>query len=93
MRTHRVSPVAFTDVSNSCRNPAERLLDRWLALPDKGRKEEFADTARAAEIAGVSPRTLRHWIDAGYVLSVRIGKTHRIHLKSLRDYLEAQTQG
>jgi hypothetical protein len=34
------------------------LLELYLALPHKQRAERFVSTARAAEIAGVSPRTI-----------------------------------
>ena len=45
----RLSVFDFTD---------DELLDLYLALPNKQRREKFVDTAEAAEFAGIS-RTLR----------------------------------
>jgi len=64
-----------------------RLLKYWLSLSQEIRREEFADTRRAADIAGVSSRTMRNWIDAGFVCSLRIGKKHQISVNSLKRYM------
>lgn len=60
----------------------------WFSLSDAARKEQFGDTARAAEIAGVSRRTIQKWIELGQIASVPIGKRHQVHLDSLRHHLE-----
>jgi hypothetical protein len=50
------------------------LVNIWLSMSREERKQKFAGTARAAEMAGVSQRTVQFWIDAGYLMSLRIGK-------------------
>jgi hypothetical protein len=37
----------------------EELLDRYISLSEKERVEEFLTTERAAEIAGMSQRTIQ----------------------------------
>jgi excisionase family DNA binding protein len=69
------------------KDPERELLNRWLSMPTEKRKREFVGTARAAEIAGVSRRTILDWIQAGLIFSVRIGKKHQVRLKSLKTYL------
>jgi len=67
--------------------PAHNLVNLWLSLPEAKREELFAETAAAAQLAEVAPRTMRTWIDAGQVECFRVGKSYRIYLPSLRDYL------
>lgn len=63
------------------------LLDGWLSMSSDERRQKFADTARAAEISGVSRRTLLDWIHAGKVALLRVGKKHYVHLISLKTHL------
>lgn len=63
------------------------LLDLYLALPTKQRDEQFVSTARAAEVAGVSQRTIQFWIDSGGLSAIRIGRNYRVSLDSLRKYM------
>lgn len=63
------------------------LLNLYLATPQKQREEQFVSTARAAEIAGVSQRTIQSWIDCGDLCVIRIGKTYRVNRDSLRQFL------
>jgi Helix-turn-helix domain len=74
-------------VPGGAKSAQENLLKYWLSLPQDIRREKFADTGRAAEIAGVSSRTMRDWINAGFVCSLRIGKKYQISMKSLEIYL------
>lgn len=64
------------------------LLQLYLAAPGKQREELFVSTARAAEIAGVSQRTIQFWIDSGSLSAIRIGRNYRVSLDSLRDVLQ-----
>jgi excisionase family DNA binding protein len=64
------------------------LLNLYLATPSKQREEEFVSTARAAEVVGVSQRTIQHWIDFGDVSAIRIGKTYRVSRDSLLEFLQ-----
>ena len=63
------------------------LVSLWCSLPLNRRSEHFWDTAAAANFAAVSPRTIRQWIDAGLISSLRIGKKHWISVDSLRTYM------
>jgi excisionase family DNA binding protein len=65
------------------------LLDRYLVTPNKQRDEQFLSTADAAEIAGISQRTIQFWIDSGALSAIRIGKNYRVSRDSLREYLQA----
>ncbi|MEK6288513.1 MAG: helix-turn-helix domain-containing protein [Acidobacteriota bacterium] len=64
------------------------LLDLYLATPGKQREEQFVSTARAAEIAGLSQRTIQVWIDSGALPAIRIGKNYRVRRVSLHQYLQ-----
>ncbi len=64
------------------------LLDLYLATPNKQRDEQFLSTADAAEIAGISQRTIQFWIDSGALSAIRIGKNYRVSRDSLREYLQ-----
>ena len=64
------------------------LLDLYLTTPNKQRDEQFLSTADAAEIAGLSQRTIQFWIDSGALCAIRIGKNYRVSLDSLREYLQ-----
>jgi excisionase family DNA binding protein len=66
------------------------LLTIYLGATIKQREAQFADTARTAEIAGLSRRTIQLWIDTGVLQALRIGKNYRVSLDSLRIYLEGQ---
>jgi excisionase family DNA binding protein len=67
------------------------LLTLFLASPGKQREEQFADTARVAEMTGLSRRTIQIWIDIGLLQAIRLGrKKYQISLASLRDCLRRQ---
>jgi excisionase family DNA binding protein len=79
-----ISPTATIDLL------AEELLELYLSLPEKQREERFTDTARAAEISGLSVRTIQFWIESGAVQAVSVGRKYRVDLNSLREYLKCQ---
>jgi excisionase family DNA binding protein len=64
------------------------LLDLYLTTPNKQRDEQFLSTADAAELAGLSQRTIQFWIDSGALSAIRIGKNYRVSRDSLREYLQ-----
>ena len=66
------------------------LLSLYLALPPPSRAKTFVSTARAAEITGVSMRTIQLWIESGAVRAILVGRKYRIVLESLRAHLESQ---
>lgn len=69
----------------------EELLELYLSLPKKRREERFTDTAHAAEITGLSVRTIQSWIESGVVRAIHIGKKYQIDLNSLKEFLRDQT--
>ena len=66
------------------------LLNLYLVSTYEHRENHFADTARAAEIAGLSRRTIQLWIEIGMLPALRIGKKYKVSLDSLRKYLRSQ---
>ena len=80
---HKTSPMAPSPTN-------EELLELYLSLPKRQREERFADTAQAAEITGLSVRTIQSWIESGVVRAINIGKKYRVDVDSLRGYLKAQ---
>jgi excisionase family DNA binding protein len=68
----------------------EELLDLYLSLPPKRRGASFTDTAHAAEITGVSVRSIQFWIESGAVRAIAVGGKYRVVLDSLKAYLKAQ---
>jgi hypothetical protein len=80
------SPVDPTETAS----PEEELLQQYLKLSGKRREEVFAQTARAAEVAGVSQRTIQGWVATGAVEAVLIGRRYHVSLKSLTVYLRSR---
>ena len=66
------------------------LLNLYLSLPPDPREKVFITTAHAAELTGVSMRTIQLWIECGAVRAIAVGRKYRVVLESLRDYLEGQ---
>jgi excisionase family DNA binding protein len=65
------------------------LLEAYLSLETDARQIRFADTARAAELVGLSRRTIQLWIRKGEIRAVRVGhKKYQVCLASLRSRLE-----
>lgn len=64
------------------------LLDLYLTTPSKQRDERFVSTAAAAEITGLSQRTIQFWIDSGALAAILIGKNYQVSRDSLREYLQ-----
>jgi excisionase family DNA binding protein len=70
-------------------DPEEDLLDLYLSLPAKLRIERFADTAHAAQVVGLSVRTIQLWIETGSVRAITVGKKYQVDLESLREHLRS----
>jgi excisionase family DNA binding protein len=66
------------------------LLSLYLSLPPASREKTFISTSIAAEITGVSMRTIQLWIENGAVRAIVIGRKYRIALESLREHLKSQ---
>ena len=71
----------------------EQLLEHYLELDDQRRTRLFADTARVADLLGVSRRTIQLWIELGAIRAVRIGRKYQVDLKSVKAHLIACTRG
>lgn len=72
-------------------NPTDaELLSLYLSSPRDHREKTFITTAQAAEITGVSMRTVQLWIESGAVRAIVIGRKYRILVQSLRGHLERQ---
>jgi excisionase family DNA binding protein len=70
----------------------DELLDLFLAATEVQRLELFADTARAAQISGLSRRTIQVWIDSGAIRAIPIGKKYQVYLTSLVKYLSQKVK-
>jgi len=85
--------IDMTDTSSPTRiarfTDAE-LLSLYLSLSPAPRETIFVNTAEAAEITGVSMRTIQLWVECGTVRAISIGRKYRIVLESLREYLRSQ---
>jgi excisionase family DNA binding protein len=91
MSTHKTRLTVVQRAAARAQSPpftVSALLDLYLATPNKQRDEQFVSTARAAEIAGLSQRTIQFWIDSGALSAIRIGKNYRVNRDSLRGYLQ-----
>jgi len=66
------------------------LLSLYLSVRPAEREKAFINTAHAAEITGVSMRTIQLWIESGAVRAILIGRKYRIVLESLTAHLENQ---
>ncbi|MEP7340519.1 MAG: helix-turn-helix domain-containing protein [Acidobacteriota bacterium] len=74
--------------------PSERrrLLAIYVSLPPKEREKKFAGSERAAEIAGVSQRTIAKWINEGKIDSIFVANRHHVWLDSLLTHLEGHVE-
>jgi excisionase family DNA binding protein len=91
MSIHKTRLTMVQRAAALAQSPAftvSELLDLYLATPTKQREEQFLSTARAAEVADLSQRTIQFWIDSGALSAIRIGKNYRVSLDSLREYLQ-----
>ena len=59
------------------------LLAFYFSLSPEQRKSAFASTARAAEIAGLSQRTIQFWVQIGAVRAIHVGKKYQVDVRSL----------
>jgi excisionase family DNA binding protein len=82
--THRVSPAEVASLTDA------ELLSLYLSLPPASREKAFINTAQAAEITGLSMRTIQLWIESGAVRAIAIGRKYKVVLDSLRAHLESQ---
>jgi len=79
----RTSPVAFLGGS-------PELLQIYLTSSRRERAERFIDSSTAAELTGLSRRTIQWWVEGGLVDAVLIGRRYQIDRRSLLAYLAAR---
>lgn len=65
----------------------DELLPLYFEMPEEERRKLFADTARTAEIFGVSQRTIQFWIESGWIRAITIGKKYQVYLNSVKEYI------
>ena len=61
-------------------------------MPPQQRDHRFVDTARAAEITGLTQRTIQMWIEFGLILAVNVGRKYKVDVNSLRAYLFSRVE-
>ncbi len=71
----------------------KELLKIYLSTPTKQREQIFSDTAHAAEVTGLSRRTIQFWIESGAVKAIAIGRRYEIYLPTLTGYLQSRMEG
>jgi len=71
----------------------EELLKQYLSLPEDQREQKFPTTERAAQLIGMSRRTIQYWVEIKDVEAIFIGKICRVRLDSLVTYLEGRVNG
>ncbi|MEJ2077648.1 MAG: helix-turn-helix domain-containing protein [Acidobacteriota bacterium] len=71
----------------------ERLLADYLQCPVSERRRRFLDTLSAAQLTGLSRRTIQWWVECGLVAAVMIGRRYQIEKGSLLSHLERFAQG
>ena len=64
------------------------LLDIYMSLRGKERDEKFITAEQAAEITGLTSRTIRKWINEGKIESLLFGDKHHIWMDSLRGHMQ-----
>jgi excisionase family DNA binding protein len=82
--------VSLQTSAGQLEDPQKKLLDLWFSCSPSERRRQFADTVVAAEIVGVSQRTIRFWIESGCIQAVRIAEKYHIHKKSLESFVLKQ---
>jgi excisionase family DNA binding protein len=71
----------------------EELLKQYLSLPEDQREQKFPTTERAAQLIGMSRRTIQYWVEIEDIEAIFVGKICRVRLDSLVTYLERRVNG
>ncbi|MEW6207698.1 MAG: helix-turn-helix domain-containing protein [Acidobacteriota bacterium] len=92
---HRISRFQKKQMPGHMENDLtdEQLLDFYLSLPSKLRKDHFAETSQAAEMTGLSQRTIQLWIEGGLIRAMLVGGKYKVSLASLKAYLKRRING
>ena len=68
------------------------LLKLYLDAADHERTKLFADTGRAADLTGLSRRTIQFWVETGAIRAIAIGRRYEVYLPNLTWYLETRME-
>jgi excisionase family DNA binding protein len=68
------------------------LLKLYLAAPDQERAKLFVDTRGAADLTGLSRRTIQFWVETGAVRAIAIGRTYKVYLPNFICYLQTRME-
>jgi len=71
----------------------EELLKQYLSLPENQREQKFPTTERAAQLTGMSRRTIQYWVEIENVEAIFVGKICKVRLDSLVTYLNGRVNG
>jgi len=71
----------------------EDLLEHYLSLPEDQREQKFPTTERAAQLTGMSRRTIQYWVESEDIEAIFVGKICRVSLDSLVTYLKNRVSG
>jgi excisionase family DNA binding protein len=71
----------------------EDLLEHYLSLPEDQREQKFPTTERAAQLTGMSRRTIQYWVESEDIEAIFVGKICRVRLDSLVTYLKSRVNG
>jgi Helix-turn-helix domain len=70
----------------------EELLQHYLDLPTVERDLQFADVLRAAQLTGLSPRTIQRWAKHRCIRAILIAERYRIEIESLYNYIKRRAR-
>jgi excisionase family DNA binding protein len=70
------------------RRSDEELLQCYLDLSTKERDARFAEVSRAAQLTGISPRTIQRWAKQHRIQAIFIAERYRIEINSLYNYIK-----
>jgi excisionase family DNA binding protein len=71
----------------------EDLLEQYLSLSEDQREQKFPTTKRAAQLTGISCRTIQYWVEIENIEAIFVGKKCRVKLDSLITYLKSRVNG
>ena len=71
----------------------EELLKQYLSLPEDQREQKFPTTTCAAQLVGMSRRTIQYWVEIEKIEAIFVGKICRVRFDSLMTYLNGRVNG
>lgn len=70
----------------------EDLVQYYLNLPAQERDTRFASVFRAAEITGLSSRTIQRWAKERHIKAIFIAERYQIEIESLFNYIKRRAR-